>query len=213
MALGGTKFPLWIKRHERRNVIFVASANPDPTIAVEEVYELAREYASTELGIEFKRLVHHRRYFYPQRSGGNDLKEWNAQWAVLQGQNGLYFSGESFSGAGVAAITGYASRFINDFTFPDICPVDTDCSIPYSPLEFPGANANLAVAGTTEIGVSVTVFGVATTLLCLVVAFAAFLIGKQRGKRNMLKELEHDIQFSRSSTMSTISTVNPIADV
>lgn len=117
-AVGGTIKPMFFqKRHKERSILLVATVNLNRSAPVDEVYDKCVTYAADILDIDITKRLYHSRYIFP--SVPTDAAAWAAGWATLQGQDGLYFSGEAFSGTGVPAITSFSKRVIPVW-FPDV---------------------------------------------------------------------------------------------
>jgi hypothetical protein len=116
-AFGGgpTKPVYWQKRHSGRDVIVVATYNFDIRTTPTEAFEVCKKFAQDVLGFEIEKEIHHERFPFPAYP--LDPVSFAAGWSQLQGKDGLFVTGEAFSGSGVPAITQY-SNFIIPLYFP-----------------------------------------------------------------------------------------------
>jgi len=108
----------WIKRHANQNVFTIATYEfgfYDKTDG--EVFEDLKAYAKDELGIDLTNILQVERYSFPD--GRPDWYGPYGTWAPLQGQNNLWFNGESVAGSGVPTITAF-TEFLVGLNFGDI---------------------------------------------------------------------------------------------
>ena len=111
-TVGGTstKCFFWQKRHAGADYMVVATYTLDPTTTTEQAWAECQDYAVHNYGITLGDYLRHRRYLFPAAAA--DPIAWAAEWATLQGQDNLVFTGEAFSGSGVPAVTFFASSFL-----------------------------------------------------------------------------------------------------
>ena len=115
-AGGGPIKPFfWQKRHPE-NVMMIATYTLSNEIPPEASYEVIQQYSVSRLGFSVEQQIAHERFYFPPSPG--DRVAWNASWQELQGENGMFFIGEAFTGSGVPAIAVGLSRLMPQF-FPD----------------------------------------------------------------------------------------------
>lgn len=119
-ALGGIVKPMFYQRRHDRDILVIATVTLDASLGKEEVFETVRAYSRDVLGLELQEESNdyrYERFFFP--SGPIDKAAWDAAWATLQGQDGLWFNGEAFAGSGIPRITQYTKQFVTQ-AFPDV---------------------------------------------------------------------------------------------
>jgi hypothetical protein len=114
---GQTKCSFWQKRHRDTDVMMGATYTLNPETSPDEAYQVCQEYAETNFGIQLGAYLHHRRYEFLVVA--LDQETWDAEWSSLQGQDGLYFTGEVFLGTGVPGIAFHAMNVL-PFFFPAV---------------------------------------------------------------------------------------------
>jgi hypothetical protein len=105
----------WQRRHAGLDHMIIGAYHYQD-ISLAAAYSALQDYASRKLGISVRPYQHVLQVKFP--SVPSDPTAWQIGWALLQGQQELYFTGEAFLGSGVPAITAGLSRFTAD-NFPE----------------------------------------------------------------------------------------------
>jgi hypothetical protein len=99
----------WQRRFANPSYMILGAYNYKDVSAAESFASL-QSYASTSLGMTVGPYEQITQVKFP--SAPSDFISWTLGWAVLQGHQGLYFTGEAFLGSGVPSITSGLSSFI-----------------------------------------------------------------------------------------------------
>lgn len=114
---GGMVKPVfWQKRYDKQ-IILVGTYTLSPKIRPEEAYQVVSRYAKEKLGFQLVERLNHRRFYFPALP--QDSVAWRVGWQRLQGEQGLYFVGEAFTGSGIPAIAIGLQNIVPQFLNQD----------------------------------------------------------------------------------------------
>jgi hypothetical protein len=99
----------WQRRFANPSYMILGAYNYKD-ISAADSFAALQNYADGSLGMTVGPYTHITQVKFP--SAPSDFISWTLGWAVLQGAQGLYFTGEAFLGSGVPSITSGLSTFI-----------------------------------------------------------------------------------------------------
>lgn len=114
---GPVKPVFWQKRHGSNNVVLIGTYTLSPEITPDQAFDAVNDYAQRELGFTLTERLAHERFFFP--ASPSDREAWTQGWERLQGEDGLYFIGEAFTGSGIPAIASGLQKMIPQFLEPE----------------------------------------------------------------------------------------------